>query len=180
MGRSGLAAALVAAAYVLGIASCSGQSTGKPPSVAPPSATPSPAPAKSVRAAATFALTDQAASAKCPPRSPRSAGCFRITLAGTLARYGRLRSGGWFDVEVPQSSPACGRPWTYTERLKTATGSLVVRATGPRLCLNMVTTVRRHYTVTRATGSLAQLHGAGVITLAVLSVGAAETWTLPR
>jgi len=101
-------------------------------------------------------------------------------MAGTLAGYGRLRSGEWLDVEVPQSSPACGRSWTYIERLRTATGSLVVRVTGPRLCLGVVNTVHRRYIVARATGSLDQLHGTGVITLAVLSVGATETWTPPR
>ena len=101
-------------------------------------------------------------------------------MAGTLAGYGRLRSGEWLDVEVPQSSPACGRSWTYIERLRTATGSLVVRVTGPRLCLGVVNTVHRRYIVARATGSLDQLHGTGVITLAVLSVGATESWTPPR
>ena len=83
-------------------------------------------------------------------------------------------------MEVPQSSPACGKRWTYTERLETASGSLVVRATGPRLCLNTVTTVSRRYTVVRATGNLGHLNGVGRITLAVLSVGAAETWTPPK
>ncbi len=180
MNRPALPAVLAAAACVLGLASCSGQSASRPPNAASPSATASPAPSTSVSAASTFALTDQAIPAKCPPGSPGSAQCFVITLAGTLAGYGTLRSGGWFDVEVPQSSPACGKPWTYTESLNTATGSLVVRATGPRLCLDQVTTVLRHYTVVRATGTLSHLHGAGTITLAVLSVGAAETWTPPR
>jgi hypothetical protein len=180
IGGSGLVAALVAGACVLGIVGCGGQSTGKAPNAVSRSATASPAPTRSVSAASTFAFTDQVANAKCPPRSPGSAQCFRITLAGTLAGNGRLRSGGWLDVEVPPSSPACGKPWTYIERLRTATGSLVVRATGPRLCLGVVRTVRRRYIVARATGSLDQLHGAGVITLAVLSVGATETWTPPR
>jgi hypothetical protein len=180
VGRPVLAAAVAVAACVLGMAGCSGQSTGKPPKAAPSSPAASPARTKPASAAAPFTITDQAPRAKCPPRSPKSAQCLQITLAGTLAGYGRLRSGGWLDVEVPQSSPGCGRPWTYTERLKTATGSLMVRATGPRLCLGALTTVRRRYTVARATGTLSQLHGAGVITLAVLSVGATETWTPPR
>lgn len=180
MSRPALSAALAAGACVLGLAGCSGQSASKPPAAALPSVTSSAAPTGSASAAATFALTDSVAAATCPPGSPRSARCFTITLTGTLAGYGTVRSGGWFDVEVPPSSPACGKPWTYTERLATATGSLVVRATGPRLCLGVETTVLRRYTVARATGTLARLHGAGTITLAVLSVGATETWTPPK
>ncbi|HEX6519133.1 MAG TPA: hypothetical protein VF070_03850 [Streptosporangiaceae bacterium] len=180
MNRSALPAVLVAGACILALASCSGQSTSKPPNAASTSATASPAPATSDSAASTFALTDQATPAKCPSGSPGSAGCFVITLAGTLAEYGTLRSGRWLDVEVPQSSPACGKSWTYTESLKTATGSLVVRATGSRLCLDVLTTVLRHYTVVHATGTLSHLHGSGTISLAVQSVGAAETWTPPR
>lgn len=125
-------------------------------------------------------LSDVATQAKCRPGAPRHAACFRITVTGTTADWSRVSSGGWFDVEAGPGSPACGNPAHYTERIVTTKGTLTVRAAGPRLCAGAVDTVHRTYTVMNATGALHHLSGHGIISLAVLPVGATETWTRPK
>lgn len=127
-----------------------------------------------------FTLNDVvAATAKCPPRSPRSDRCYRIKVTGNTLGLGTIRSGSWFDVEAPLGSPACGQPTQYFEQINTAAGTLTVRAHGRRLCLGIVGTVKRTYTVVRATGSMRHLRGHGTITLTTLASGATEAWTRP-
>lgn len=161
------------------LAACGGQSPAKPPSTSAGTHQSSPQPSPSPTAVPLVSLADQAIQATCPPGSPQGAECFNITITGSSAGYGTVTSGTWFDVEAPAGAPACGRPFRYTEHIQTDRGSLTVLATGPRLCIGVVSTVYRTYTVIHATGAFGHLHGHGTITLVILSSGATETWSKP-
>lgn len=124
----------------------------------------------------TAQLPDRVAQTSCPAGSPAGAECFLLRSRGHAAGFGTVTAGPTLDVEVPQSSPACGKRTSFTERLRFTHGSVTAKLTGPRLCLGKVGSVRRHFRVIRGTGAFAATIGRGTATIDVQSVGAVEKW----
>ena len=169
------AVALAAAALAAAAAGCDATSSAHRPSTTLPSPPSSSAPAK-LSGAIHLVFDDSASTTTCPRRSPAGARCYEINAVADIAPYGKVTLGPTLDVEAPQGTPACGAPARYTTTLSNSLGQIDIVENGPRLCLGVVGTVQRTFTVTGGTGAYAGAAGSGTISMAILSVGASETW----
>jgi hypothetical protein len=80
------------------------------------------------------------------------------------------------DVEYPPDESLCGVSHTFVEKLIFARGDLVVRVKAPYLCLGLISTTRRKFTVMSGSGRFATDSGEGTIQFNTLSDGASESW----
>ncbi len=142
--------------------------TATPPS---PSSAPSPAPGT-----LTASLYDAARSTPCAAGSESDAQCYVLTPTGSSPQLGNVQADPYVDVEVPDTSPLCGAPMSFTEVLRSGAGSITAEVTAPRLCLYATGPTTRSFRVVSGTGSWRGATGSGTITFVVLNTGAREEW----
>lgn len=116
------------------------------------------------------------ASVTCPAGTPAAAQCYVLVESGDSPQLGAVTVAPVLDVEFP-TQPPCGTAHSFTEKLTFASGSLVVKITGPYLCLGAIGATERRFVVKSGTGRFASDTGSGTIEFDSLTSGAAESWT---
>lgn len=173
------AIAILSAASVIAIGAGCGSarhvaSTQRVTSSTPTTA--APAPPKPLSGAINLTFSDTATATACPPNTPAGEDCFRLTASTAMPGHGTIGLGPTLDIEAPSTSRQCGAITTFTTRLTTTQGLIVVKERGPRLCLSTLETVKRDFLITGGSGSYVHAAGAGTVTMTTLTVGATEIW----
>jgi hypothetical protein len=102
--------------------------------------------------------------------------------AGASPQLGAAKVEPVVDVEYPSSNSLCGASHAFVEKLVFKPGDMLVRVHAPYLCLGVIGTTQRTFTVVSGTGRFAPDSGSGTVQFNTMSVGASESWqgTLSR
>lgn len=111
----------------------------------------------------------------CPRGTPAGAQCYVLVESGDSPQLEAVTVAPVLDVEFP-TQPPCGTAHSFTEKLTFVSGGLIVRVTGPYLCLGATGVTERRFVVESGTGRFASDTGSGNIEFDTLTSGAAESW----
>lgn len=111
----------------------------------------------------------------CPTGTPAGAQCYMLVESGDSPQLGTVTVAPLLDIEFP-TQPPCGAAHSFTEKLTFVSGGLVVRVTGPYLCLGATGVTERRFVIESGTGRFASDTGSGTIEFDTLTSGAAESW----